>query len=201
MKKLLVILAAAVLIAPAQAQTDPKAASGSLYSGGISNPLTDRTARRLGDLVTILVDEQTVATFAASTAADKADSSSINLKTFIGFVDDLFKPLVNGNSASSTVSGSGSTSQNSRLTARLTAKVTEVDPSGNLRIEGRRTLVTNKETQTLVLRGLIRPMDVTPANTITSALIGEAEIRVEGVGMIQERQRKGVLTQILDWIF
>jgi flagellar L-ring protein precursor FlgH len=191
-----------ILIIPvlSAAQSDPKQASGSLYSGGIASQLTDRTARRIGDLVTIIVDEQTVATFAASTNAQKSDAGSINLKAFVGFLDGLFKPLVNGLSGDSQVSGSGTTTQNSRLTARLTAKVTEVDPSGNLRVEGRRTLVTNKEAQTLVLRGLVRPADVTPENTVASALVGEAEIRVEGVGMIQQRQRKGVLTQILDWI-
>ena len=48
---------------------------------------------------------------------------------------------------------------------------------------------------------MVRPMDITSDNTIKSSQIAEADIRLEGKGMIQDRQRKGILNQIMDWLF
>ena len=68
-------------------------------------------------------------------------------------------------------------------------------------IEGTRTIVVNKETQLFRLTGIIRIQDIKPNNTVLSESIAQAEIRMEGKGQIADRQRKGILTTILDWIF
>ncbi len=178
-----------------------KVNAGSLYGPGTGSLFVDRTARKAGDLLTVLIDEQALSTFAAQTNSSKADSNKVGIKTFISVLDDLFKPLTAGTNSSSSVSGQGSTQHTSRMTTRMAVAVKAVQSNGTLVIEGRRTLVTNKDTQTFVLGGLVRPQDITSDNTIRSAQIAEAEIRMEGKGMIMDRQRKGLITQVLDWLF
>lgn len=178
-----------------------KVNAGSLYGPGAGSLFVDRTARKAGDLLTVLIDEQALSTFAAQTNSSKADSNKVGIKTFISVLDDLFKPLTAGTNSASSVSGQGSTQHTSRMTTRMAVLVKAVQSSGTLVIEGRRTLVTNKDTQTFVLGGLVRPQDITSDNTIRSAQIAEAEIRMEGKGMIMDRQRKGLITQVLDWLF
>jgi len=173
--------------------------AGSIYDGSIKNPYIDDVARAKGDVLLILIDEQSASTLSANTTTAKADSTSVNPNILTGFLSQLFGPL--SNSSQSTTQGNGSTNQNSKMAAKMSAIVKEVLPNGTLIIEGRRALVTNKDTQTFVLSGVIRQRDIQPDNTIASSKIAEAEIKMEGKGQISERQRKGVLTTILDWLF
>lgn len=173
--------------------------AGSIYDGSIKNPYIDDVARAKGDVLLIIIDEQSVSTLSANTNTSKADSTEVNPNILTGFLSQLFGPL--SNSSASSTSGNGSTNQNAKMTAKMSAVVKEVLPNGSLIIEGRRSLVTNKDTQTFVLSGLIRQRDILPDNTIASSKIAEAEIKMEGKGQISERQRKGILTTILDWLF
>lgn len=204
MKKTIAYLALATFLATAVATANPqpdggKDNTGSLYRHEASNPYTDRVARRKGDLLLIVINERSAASFAAATQASKSDNNRVTADVFKGLLGRLFGPLTN--SGSSGVSGEGDTNQSGNMTARMSAVVSEARPNGTLVIQGSRTLVTNRETQTFVLSGLIRAGDIAPDNTIDSTKIAEAEIRMEGKGLVSERQRKGVLTQLLDWLF
>lgn len=68
-------------------------------------------------------------------------------------------------------------------------------------IKGTRSVTVNKEVQTFVLTGTIRRDDVRSDNTVLSENIANADIRLEGKGTIHDRTRRGLLTQILDWLF
>jgi flagellar L-ring protein precursor FlgH len=83
----------------------------------------------------------------------------------------------------------------------LTAEVKFVTAAGNLIIEGSRKIVINKDTQLFKLTGLVRRDDILPDNSVLSEKLAQAEIRLEGKGQIADRQRKGLLTQVLDWLF
>jgi flagellar L-ring protein precursor FlgH len=188
-----------VVIACAVAHAQTKGNPGSLFNPTVRNPFADNVARGVGDILTVLVDEKTLADFRASTAATKNDKNAVSAQFFIGLLDSLFKPVTTG--ANSSVSGDGETSQTSRMTATMSTVVKQVMPNGNLVIEGRRSLITNKQTQTLVFTGIVRPSDITPRNTVASTKVAEAEIKMDGSGLISQRQRKGILTQIIDWLF
>lgn len=191
----LAILAVAAAGCLAQSKTD----AGTIYGPKIDNPFADRIARQKGDIVMIVINEQSAASFAAATKSVKGDSNTVSVDVFKGLLGRLFGPL--STSGSSQVQGQGDTSQTSKMSARMSAMVKEVLPNGTMIIEGSRALVTNKETQTFVLSGIIRMADISPDNTIDSTKIAEAEIKMEGSGMISDRQRKGILTQLLDWLF
>ncbi|MCU0315175.1 MAG: flagellar basal body L-ring protein FlgH [Fimbriimonadaceae bacterium] len=179
--------------------TPPKENPGSLYGTQTVNPLHDRVARQVGDIVSVLIQEQSLSTFAAATKTQKSDNNSITLDSPLSLLNGLFRPFTTGSNGSSQ--GSGDTSQKSSMTARMSVIVKQILPNGNMAIEGKRSLVTNKQTQTFVLSGTIRPFDIKPDNTIDSSKIADAQIRMEGQGAIADRQRKGVITQIIDWLF
>lgn len=171
---------------------------GSLWPSTYVNPLLDRTAKLEGDIVTILISESSVASFAASTKAEKADSTTVNQP--VGkLIGSLFTSLSTG--ATSTVDGKGTTTQSGKLVARMTAIVKKVMPNGNLVIEGTRSVQVNKEVQTFRVSGLIRRDDIRSDNTVLSESIAEAAISMDGKGMISQRTRKGILSQLLDWLF
>lgn len=200
MKKLLTLLSVTALTVVGMAQVPPEAENpGSLFPKTYSNPFMDRTAKAEGDLVTILISEQSLASFAAATSTSKKDKNSI---TQI-LAPTLFKRLLPnlGTGADASSDGKGSTNQTSRLTARMAAIVKKVLPNGNLVIEGVRQVRVNKDTQTYLLTGIIRRDDISSANTVQSENIAEAEIKLDGKGQISDRTRRGILTRILDWLF
>ena len=197
MNRLLFTLIVAAFAAASFAQT--KGNPGSLFDPTVRNPFTDNTARRAGDILTVIVNEKTLSDFSASTSASKNDSNAVNAQFFIGLLDSLFKPVTTG--AQSSVDGKGETSQSSRMSATMSVVVKQVMPNGNLVVEGRRSLITNKQTQSVVFSGIVRPGDIRPNNTVLSTNVAEAEIKMDGSGLISQRQRKGILTQIIDWLF
>ena len=73
-------------------------------------------------------------------------------------------------------------------------------PSGNLIIEGVRRMILNNETNYVILRGIIRPVDVGSDNTILSNRIADAEVQLIAEGSLTEAQRKGWLNRAYDWV-
>jgi flagellar L-ring protein precursor FlgH len=96
--------------------------------------------------------------------------------------------------------GKGSIDRSDRLTAQIPARVVKVLDNGNLVIEGRRAVLVNDETQTATISGVVRPQDITGANTVLSSQIADAEVQVVGSGVLSEAQRPGILYRLLDWL-
>jgi len=199
MKKLIVLMLIAVsAIAFCQATSVDKDNPGSLWSEGTADPLHDRTASKEGDIVTVIITESTSASFAAQTQTAKSDSASIN-KGIGPILQSLIPNL--GIGASSATAGSGKTTQTGTFTGTVAAVVKKVLPNGNLLIEGTRDIVYNKDTQTIRLSGIIRREDISSTNTILSTQIANASIKAAGKGQISDRQRRGFLIRLLDWLF
>lgn len=197
MKKIFLLIL--VVSGPTISQTQTNDQNpGSLWPQNYINPLWDRTAKQVGDVVTILISETSLASFAATTKAEKGDSNAV--RRAIGpLINNLIPALQTG--ATSTVDGKGTTTQSGRLVARMTAIVKRVMPNGTLVIEGTRSVQVNKEVQTFKVSGIIRRDDIRADNTVLSESIAEAAIQADGKGMISDRQRRGIITRILDWLF
>ncbi len=194
---LIALLAASIAAAQESQEENP----GSLWPTAYQSPLRDRTAHKAGDVITIIINENTTESWAATTATSKTDSTSVPTPSLpnIPIIGGLFKAL--GVSDSSSTSGTGTTTQAGKLAARMTCIVKNVLPGGNLVIEGTRFVRVNKDTQMVTLTGVVRREDVQPDNTVLSEKIANAEIRTDGKGQISDRQRKGILTRLLDWLF
>lgn len=168
--------------------------ANSLWSG--ASLFVDRKARNVGDLVTLIIVEQTEATQTASTRTGRSGSVQIGPWQGIGESWPWF-----GGGASDDLQAGGSTRRGGALRAQMTAKVVEVLPNGNLRIEGRQAISVNAEEQELIVSGIVREADIAPNNTVLSTYLADARIDFKGSGALGDKQKPGVLTTIFRFLF
>ncbi len=189
------------------APAEPPRATGSLWSNSSINITSDFRARRVGDIVTVIVTENTSGSSSATTKASRKDAAKFDGVTgalsgvfqTVGIKKSLLGPL--GASASNSVDGQGQTNRTGSINTQLTVVVKEVLPNGNLVIEGTRDVGINKETQKVTVTGTIRPQDITPQNTVSSVAMANATVKLDGKGIVADRQRKGLLATVFGWLF
>ncbi|MDY6986656.1 MAG: flagellar basal body L-ring protein FlgH [Thermodesulfobacteriota bacterium] len=177
-------------------------------NGPLSELFINAKARRVGDIVTIKVAESSKASNNADTTTGRKSSISAGLDNFFGLEKDhpssdpFFNPFgeVKGDFESG-FDGKGTTSRSGDLTAYITARVTEVLPNGNLRILGSKEVAVNNERQFITLSGIIRPRDISPNNVVLSTYISDASIAYSGMGIINERQRPGWMTRMMNTVW
>lgn len=187
----------------------PPASTGSLWQeqNGRAYLYEDLRAMRVGDIVTVKIVENHSGSKSADTSAERESSisNSVQGSTFgiPGWSGSpaLAQELAVDASASNQFEGSGSTTRADSLTGTISAVVTEVLPNGDLRIEGRREVTVNSETQIMSLKGIVRRVDVDTRNTVLSTAIADARIEYSGLGVINDVQRPGWFVRILDWLY
>ena len=172
----------------------------------------DRRARRVNDIVTILITETTTAQKKATTNSSRAsnvnDTITNNATSGLGPLGLAaysfpLKNLEAGVQGSGTTSfkGEGDTARTGTFTATIAAKVVEVLPNGNLVLESRKETVINNDKEIIVVRGIIRPDDISSTNTISSQLVADAKIYLVGDGELDTKQTQGWLLNVLDKIW
>ncbi|HEY7211438.1 MAG TPA: flagellar basal body L-ring protein FlgH [Bryobacteraceae bacterium] len=166
---------------------------GSLWSGPatLSNLASDVKARSIDDIVTIVVDEQASAVASGTTKTSRTSSANASVTSAAGALSSAsrFTNLLNANSAQN-LNGDGTTSRTSTLTATLSARVVDVLPNGYLVIEGTKTTLVNSENQVITVRGVVRPNDLSTANTVLSGSIAQLELKINGKGVVNDVIRR-----------
>jgi flagellar L-ring protein precursor FlgH len=178
-------------------------ANGSLFIPDApgSSLVTDFKARRLGDLIFIDVDETSSASV---TSGAKRSRDSGALGGLIGLIAALPTPGatavsgVVGGLGSRKFEGNGSTQRQSTLQARITARVVEVLPNGDLRIEAEKLVKINKENEKLTLSGVVRTKDVSAQNSVPSSSLGDLKVALNGKGVASADNQPGWLFRLLD---
>jgi flagellar L-ring protein precursor FlgH len=181
----------ALCVAAASAQDLRTNAGRSLFS--------DHKATRLGDAVTVLVVEESKASNDAKTSADRESNLSLAASGKAGTSEmpDVSLGISTGNS----FKGEGATQTNGSIRAKISARVDSVLANGDLLINGMRTIIVNGEEQTISLRGVVRPADIRPDNSVYSYNIADARIAFEGSGVVSRAQGPGWITKLLHWLF
>lgn len=160
---------------------------GSLWnpSAALSDLARDNRASQVDDIVTVVVSEKTsaVANGATKTARSSAANNSI---TALAGKTNVAGALANltGLTGTATLDGQGTTSRGTTLTTNISARVIAVLPNGYLVIDGVKDVQVDSEHQLISVRGVVRPADITTANTIPSDRVAEMEVRVNGKGVI-----------------
>jgi flagellar L-ring protein precursor FlgH len=200
-------------------------AEGSLWHGETSRRFLafENRAKRIGDLVTVLILEQAEAEKEASTELERTSEiearidSGVSLQTVIerpilsvlsllGFTNQRSdksptEELTVADAETKTkFEGEGTVKREATFTTTIACVVTDRMPSGLLRIDGERQLRINNETQVIRLSGWVRPEDIRINNTIPSTLIASADIRYNGVGLITEKQRAPWMLRLLELV-
>lgn len=97
--------------------------------------------------------------------------------------------------------GEGEYERRDDMTDRLTAEVIEILPNGNLILEARTSIMTDKETSVMKVTGICRPDDVTPANTVLSNQIHDLVIERMHDGELKQAAEKGIIAKVLETVF
>ena len=194
---------AAMLIAlfalPATFQT--LAHAQSLWRDEVSRSIfADKRAAGIGDILTIIVQETSSANKNNETKTEKNSSWTAAITSFLfpGFA--AYKGSMPAISYNSDLKhdGSGAINNSETIVAQVAVKVMDVLPNHNLVIEGKRETSFSGEHQTIVLHGLVRPEDVTSADTVMSYNVADATISITGKGTVTDTTNKGWFTRILD---
>ena len=172
-----------------QPTTPVQPSPGSLWSptSRMTELGSDLRAAQVDDLVTVVVSEQAsaVATGATKTARQSAASSQISSLAGPKSPGGALQNLLNLN-GSQSLDGSGTTSRGSTISATLSARVTHVLPNGYLVLEGTKDVLVNSEHQIVTVRGVIRPIDLSSGNIISSNQIAQMEIKINGKGVVND---------------
>jgi len=171
-----------------------------------SSIVADKKARRVGDIVTIVVQQNTGATRNNNTTTAKQTAVDASISSF------LYGPAASGLmtkggnypamnfSGKNTYSGGGQINNAETITDQLAVRVIDVLPNGNLVVEGRRHTAFSGEKQDAILRGTIRYDDILANNTIYSYNVADASIQFVSHGTITDAQNKGWFNRIWDKI-
>jgi len=169
------------------------ASSISLYDETQYRALTaDRKAHAVGDLVTVLIYENTSASTTADTNTGHNADVSATLRTPL-------RDRQAGLSTRNDFDGRGSTQRSGRVLGQLTVAVREQLPNGDLLLAGTQELEINGERQKIGLDGRVRPQDITDANTVLSTRVADAHISFVGDGVLADHQRPSWWHQLVTW--
>ncbi len=164
----------------------------------------DRRAAGVGDIITIIVQENNSTSKDNNTKTGRESSIDASVASF------LFSPAASGlmtqggqmpavkMNGKTGFNGGGAINNSEKIVARIAVRVVDVLPNKNLLIEGSRDTAFSGEQQTMVLRGVVRADDIAANNTVYSYNVADATIRFTSKGSISDSQRKGWFTKIWD---
>lgn len=166
--------------------------------------ISDKKAHSVGDIITVVVQESNTVKKDAKTQTSKATDMDASLKSF------LFSPAASGlmtkggklpamaMTSKNTFDGGGSINNSESMQTRFAVTVQDVLPNGNLIVSGLRQTASSGESQTVVLRGTLRPYDVTPNNTVFSYNLADVSIKFTSSGALSNSQNKGWFSRAWD---
>jgi flagellar L-ring protein precursor FlgH len=180
-------------------------AADSLWQNEASRAMfADKKARSVGDILTIVIQENNGATRQNNTTTSKKASVNAAIASI------LYNPALSGlltkkgtlpalnYTTDSEFNGGGQINNSETITAQMAVRVIDVLPNGNMVIEGRLHTAFSGEKQDAIVRGIVRPDDIASNNTLFSYNISDATIQFISKGTITDNQSKGWLTRVWD---
>jgi flagellar L-ring protein FlgH len=172
------------------------ASANSLWRSGARAFFFDQRANKVGDILTVLITINDNANIQNQTAASRTGANTSGISNLFGLESTLGKVLphtfgpntLNTNSSLAN-SGTGTITRQDQINLTIAAVVTKVLPNGNLVIQGRQEVKTNQDLRELTVAGIVRPEDITSANTINHTQIAEARIDYGGRGDLATVQK------------
>jgi len=185
--------------------------NGSIYQAGFENGLyDDRKAFRVGDIITITLNERTQASKNANSALKKDGSGTLGVPNLFGMTVAPDNPLRNisrlgmtNDSLSLEASwnsqrantGSGQAGQSNSLSGSVTVTVAEVLPNGILAVRGEKWMTLNTGDELMRISGLVRADDISTDNTVSSTRVADARITYSGTGAFADASQPGWMSR------
>ena len=176
--------------------TPRPASANSLWRNGARTFFHDQRASKVGDILTVNITISDSAQLNNETVANRTSSTAGGFNNLFG-LETVLKHALPGLNAGSLVNtnstlaqdGKGSVNRSESVILTLAAVVTSVLPNGNLTIQGSQEVRVNNEVRQLIIAGIVRPEDITAANTISHTQIAEARVSYGGKGQVTQVQR------------
>ena len=166
--------------------------NGAIFNVGTYAALTSGArASQVGDILTVILSERTSATKSTSTATDRNGGFGLTPPTTGPF--SLFKPSDVNVSGTQTFKGKGETAQSNSLAGEMSVTVTAVYPNGTMLVRGEKLLTLNRGDEHVRLSGLVRSVDISPDNRVSSSRIADAHILYTGKGEVANASKQGWL--------
>jgi flagellar L-ring protein FlgH len=192
LRALLALLGLAAFAAPAPAlvllQGPVQGRRGSIYDpdAGPFGLVANKVGSRVGDLVTIVINETQDVKSEESSDLTKQTNLNYKLSNF-DIKPNAFNPLPQIDASSDDgLKGTANYKKKGTFTARVTAVVIDVLPNGNLVVNGRREIRIDKETKLIEFSGIMRRYDISADNSISSELVANAKVSYVGNGPLTE---------------
>ncbi len=172
--------------------------NGAIFQQGTARLVLfeDRRARYAGDTLMVLLEERTNASKASSSQATRSGSTAIGVPSITRVPGANLEGLAVGASSDSTFDGSGNSAANNVFTGNVAVTVIEVYPNGNMLVSGEKQVSINSGTEYIRFSGVVNPVNVSAANTVSSTRVADARIEYKGRGYISEAQTMGFLQRL-----
>jgi flagellar L-ring protein precursor FlgH len=177
------------------------AANGAIYHTGHDVPLFENTvAHRVGDVLTITLQEQTNASKSATTTTKKTTTEAMAAPTLLGAPLTIHGTNILNNNLNDATSfdGEGASAQSNVLTGSISVTVTKRLVNGNLLVRGQKWITINQGREYVRIQGIVRPVDIGPNNTVPSTMVADAIIAYGGQGTLADANSKGWLARFFD---
>jgi flagellar L-ring protein precursor FlgH len=160
----------------------PSRITGSIYqNGGGAALFSDIKATRVGDILTVMLIEQTSAQNTANSSISRNQDSSIGAP---GIGTRTLNDLRLGVESESEFSGAAANGQSNNLNGNIAVTVREILPGGTLLVEGEKWIQINQAQEFVRLEGIIRSRDIMPNNIVMSSQVADARITYSSKGMM-----------------
>lgn len=172
---------------------------GGLYRGDYMMTLfQDRRAYRVGDILTVMLEERTQSSKKANTSMSKNSSMNVPAPSIGGTLRSDWGASV---SADRDFDGGATSSQQNTLAGAITVTVADVYPNGVLEIRGEKWIRLNQGDEYIRLGGMVRVEDIDQSNRISSQRIADARITYAGRGALADSNQMGWLARFFSSAF
>lgn len=181
-------------------ETPVQTSNGSLYRDNVAIGLfADRKATRIGDIITIVLQERTASRKSSNIEMLKDNEIQIAPGTVLGTQPSLGELGLGVDlTAEREFTGEADADQSNQLTGTISVTVADTLPNGTLVVRGEKWMTLNRGNEYIRISGLVRPDDVTPDNRVSSTKIANARITYSGTGEFADSQKMGWVSRFFN---
>jgi len=182
-------------------------AVGSIYASGAGISLwEDKRARRIGDIITVFLDERTISSKSNNTDIKKEDKLDMNVNSLMGVEPSFHVPgfpdkrftLSSDTDNNRDFTGEAESDQSNRLLGQISVTVADVLANGVMVVRGEKWMTLSQGDEFIRLEGLLRPSDISPDNTVMSSRMADARITYSATGALADAQEQGWVSRMFN---
>ena len=158
----------------------------------------ERRAVRVGDTLTVMLNETTRASKDIGTNARRMSSNGLNAGFNLSTGSTATPTAINGglnSNGNTNFDSKGGSSASNQFLGTITVTVLEVLPNGNLNVAGEKRLAVGHEEEVIRFGGIVSPSTL-QGNSVLSSQVADARIEYRGVGITDQIQNPGMLTKL-----